>query len=287
MHAPSVAYGVEVGGRYLAPYDNLIHPFFDFILPSFFALSGFLVAGSLLRNDLVSFGALRVIRIFPALMAEVIISALIIGPIFTALPLQAYFTDSRFYVYLLNMVGIVHFKLPGVFLDTPAPEVVNAQLWTVPIELQCYVSLIILALIGFHRRLGLFFLTMAFITVFVMANNAIRGVWLSFDSPPTARILILNFLFGVFFFLLKDKIVISKWLVLAALTIFVVLSYSPVWFYLRSGVHCLCDDRHRADELPSRRSDRGFELFLRSLPLRIPGATSYFSALSPIQNLVV
>src|SRR3954469_20986741 len=52
------------------------------ILALFFALSGFLVTGSLLRcKSLISFLGLRALRLIPALAAETILSAIIIGPL--------------------------------------------------------------------------------------------------------------------------------------------------------------------------------------------------------------
>jgi peptidoglycan/LPS O-acetylase OafA/YrhL len=56
----------------------------------FFALSGFLVAGSPERSKtLLTFLGLRAIRIYPALGVEVVLSALLIGTAVTTLPLPA------------------------------------------------------------------------------------------------------------------------------------------------------------------------------------------------------
>ena len=57
------------------------------ILPMFFALSGFLVAGSLERTRAHQFVVLRALRLIPALAVEVTLSALILGAFFTTLPL--------------------------------------------------------------------------------------------------------------------------------------------------------------------------------------------------------
>ena len=64
------------------------------ILPMFFALSGFLVTGSLMRTNIHHFLALRAIRLVPALAVEVTLSALILGVAFTTMPLREYFTSS-------------------------------------------------------------------------------------------------------------------------------------------------------------------------------------------------
>jgi len=122
-------------------------------VPMFFALSGFLVAGSLVRSaTLVEFLALRVLRIVPALLVEVLLCALILGPALTVLPLPTYFTQRAFFTYFLNIVGDVHFSLPGVFPHNPRPHLVNGALWTVPFEGACYAALAVLAVIGIERH---------------------------------------------------------------------------------------------------------------------------------------
>jgi peptidoglycan/LPS O-acetylase OafA/YrhL len=56
------------------------------LLPIFFALSGFIVAGSLERTPKLSqFLTLRVIRLAPALGVEILLCALILGPLVKAL----------------------------------------------------------------------------------------------------------------------------------------------------------------------------------------------------------
>ena len=103
----------------------------------FFALSGFLVASSLERcKTLFTFLGLRAIRILPALAVEIFISALIIGPLFTTEPAKAYFAAPEFHDYFLNILGDIHYHLPGVFAANPS-DAVNGQLWTVPYEMIC------------------------------------------------------------------------------------------------------------------------------------------------------
>jgi peptidoglycan/LPS O-acetylase OafA/YrhL len=87
-----------------------------FMVPAFFALSGFLVTGSALRlRATAPFLTFRVLRILPALLVEVTLSALILGALFTTLPLKSYFSDPQFFRYFGNIVGLITFHLPGVF----------------------------------------------------------------------------------------------------------------------------------------------------------------------------
>ncbi|MFM9976799.1 MAG: acyltransferase family protein [Sphingomonadaceae bacterium] len=150
LHSVITSYGKAVDVEvWLSP----MRPFERAILPMFFALSGFLVAGSLMRcHTIVAFLGLRVIRIYPALAVEVLLSALILGPLLTTVPLSTYFTATEFWLYLVNVTGHIHYTLPGVFADNPVPRVVNAQLWTVPYELLCYIALSVLAVLGAVRR---------------------------------------------------------------------------------------------------------------------------------------
>lgn len=107
------------------------------ILYAFFGLSGFLVTASAERLGLANFMLNRSLRIFPALMVDIALSAMILGAIFTTLPLGAYYAHPMTHRYLLNMVGAVQLFLPGVF-GSSTVAAVNYSLWTVPFELACY-----------------------------------------------------------------------------------------------------------------------------------------------------
>jgi len=123
----------------------------------FFALSGFLVFASAMRApDIKTFFGNRALRLLPALSVEVALSALILGPLATELPLARYFSDPEFFRYFGNIIGEVAFTLPGVFGQNPWPDMVNANLWTLPPELGCYAFMLLLLATGMTRRARLF-----------------------------------------------------------------------------------------------------------------------------------
>jgi peptidoglycan/LPS O-acetylase OafA/YrhL len=96
--------------------------FFEYALvPMFFVLSGFLVAGSGMRLSTKNFVLNRAARIVPALFADIVFAALLIGPLVTTLPANLYFTGPTFFTYFLNIAGWVHYSLPGVFAGNPSP----------------------------------------------------------------------------------------------------------------------------------------------------------------------
>lgn len=122
------------------------------LVPMFFVLSGFLVTKSVLRLQPRDYLLNRAARIVPALAVDIVLCALVIGPLVTILPLSDYVADPAFRNYFFNIFGWVHYFLPGVFLSNRLAQTVNGSLWTVPYELGCYIVLAGLMAIGFLRR---------------------------------------------------------------------------------------------------------------------------------------
>ena len=137
----------DAAGVTVAGHDKVLGGFLQpgvfALVGMFFALSGFLIAGSALRTGKVGpFLANRCFRILPALTVEVTLSALVLGPFFTTLPLGQYFSDPMLLSYFGNIVGHVALELPGVFQNNPWPSVVNVNLWTLPPEFWCYLIML-------------------------------------------------------------------------------------------------------------------------------------------------
>lgn len=174
------------------------------LVPMFFALSGFLVAGSLGRNPIHRFVTLRAIRIFPALAVEVILSGVVIGALFSVMDPIHYYMSHEFFAYLLNVCGIVHMTLPGVFSHNPSPGYMNGQLWTIPFEFECYAALVALSFtrIVANRKLFLIVVSAAalYYTVLAMTTSPISGL-----THLPGRALVLSFLFGVLLYVFRDK----------------------------------------------------------------------------------
>ncbi|HEY8007482.1 MAG TPA: acyltransferase [Methylocella sp.] len=206
FHSGTVTYGNDFG-----LWEPPLGAFLRAILPMFFVLSGFLVAGSLERSKtLFTFLGLRAIRIYPALAVEVVLSAFLIGATVTALPLAEYFRDSQFWRYLLNMFGDIHYNLPGVFTNNPYAGVVNAQLWTVPVEFLCYAALAALVALGSVQRKFLIPLAALGLAVAHLILRAQMYHWhLPTFGPFSDSLLLVSFLCGVSAYLYRDKIVWS------------------------------------------------------------------------------
>ncbi|WP_208642106.1 acyltransferase family protein [Rhizobium leguminosarum] len=224
IHTARVTYGDD-----LFLWESPFRPVIKSVLPMFFVLSGFLVAGSLERSKtLISFLGNRFIRIYPALAVEVLLAAFILGAIYTEYDLRDYFTDPQFFTYLMNVTGHIHFNLPGVFLDNPDAAMVNGQLWTVPFELECYAVIAALFLLGVvRRRVIALIATPALIIVFGIARYWKHGSdWATMPTTASGNLLICAFLVGVTFYLYKDKVLWDIRIFLAS----VVMILWAYWF---------------------------------------------------------
>ncbi|MDB5250003.1 MAG: acyltransferase [Segetibacter sp.] len=161
----------------------------------FFTISGFLVTQSLFNsNSLKHYLWKRFLRIFPALAIANLV-CIIIGCFVTRLTFRDYLLNVETWSYFFKNTTVVvnQFTLPGVF-DTLKDNSVNASLWTILIEVECYIVLLLTAYIVVIRK-------WLFLTCFVLFQAL--GVYLTVIHPMHIKGLNLNvyFTFGTYFYL--------------------------------------------------------------------------------------
>ncbi len=119
----------------------------------FFVISGLLVTSSYERSpSLKSYAFKRLRRIFPLYLFAVVGAAIVLS-LASTLPVDKYFTDSRFWKYLFwngLTLNFMQKTLPGVFEANPYNASVNDALWTIKNELFFYVCLPLICL-GIHK----------------------------------------------------------------------------------------------------------------------------------------
>lgn len=176
------------------------------LVPMFFAVSGFLVLGSAVRLRATStFLAYRALRIFPALVVEIVLSAFVLGPFLTSLPITDYFQSSELWRYLGNAFGYITYVLPGVFDRNIVPDVVNATLWTLPSELYCYTIIALLMI----TRLAYCKITFSIIFIVITMILAGRHLLTGFSTPQgpyTDHVIVYYFLVGMMFYHWRNTI---------------------------------------------------------------------------------
>ena len=198
----------------------------------FFALSGYLISGSIARTKhIYEFLTLRFVRIFPALVVEVLLSAFVLGLLFTTVPVSDYFQSPLFRLYLHNLWGDVHFLLPGVFDYNPTTWV-NGSLWTIPYELQCYVAITLLWLVGAIRTRTWLLIIVIGYQVAIPLRNLLRGNFIKWDVQLPGRMLVMSFLYGVLIYAYRERIVLRWWMCVVAFIASLALVTSVYTSYL-------------------------------------------------------
>ena len=116
----------------------------------FFIVSGFLITKSWQSDPVIGrFIAKRGLRIMPALLVVVLVSAFIIGPALSTLSASQYFSHGDVYRYLGNIaLNNSQYSLPGVFSGSVYPDAFNAPLWTIAFEVVCYAIILAFGVCG-------------------------------------------------------------------------------------------------------------------------------------------
>ena len=211
-------------GNQIEPLSRATHMKMNFgslAVAGFFAISGFLITQSWQRAPrLGDFSKKRALRIYPGWVVALLFCVLV-APVLR-LPHSLALGDPATYRFfdqlLLHNSGVVK-VLPGAGLP-------DGSTWTIPFEILCYGLVAALGLLGlFRRRVPVLALTVALL---VFINWPSRTLLPTFG--PTVPdfhlpylgwlrclpLFITYFLSGALFFLFRDRIPHSPWLLAAA-----------------------------------------------------------------------
>lgn len=206
---------------------------------TFFLISGILVSASYDRQKSIArFVVLRLARIFPALIACVLVTAFLLYPLFSTRGFNAYEAGSYF-IRNMTLFSGLQWTLPGLFENLPL-RIVNGSLWTLPIELECYLLVMAAGLLGCFRSkwAAVAFWTVAGAAFALVALHGYSGQFFrditvkptgySFYAPPF-------FMLGGLLYVLREKISVNflAGILLLLLYIFNRLSvFGTISFYI-------------------------------------------------------
>jgi peptidoglycan/LPS O-acetylase OafA/YrhL len=191
----------------------------------FFVTSGFLVTGSLLTNkSALKFIYARILRIYPALLAMLLITTIFLGSYFTKLQWADYLVSNVTHWYFLKNISLitgVNFVLPGVFETNPYKGTVNGSLWTMPYEIWMYGTLVLTWLVlqvASELRLRMFKIT---VVVFAL-SSLIAYIAIEPNSNRYYQLIRLFSMFftGAAYYVLQKRVILSPlvfWLAAMAL----------------------------------------------------------------------
>lgn len=244
----SHSYWFTTGSKIADPLVRFTgHSIGEHAVQVFFFLSGILVAQSLLRSrSVLNYAVARVLRIFPALIVCVLLTAFVLGPLFTSGSLLQYFTDKQLPLYLLKTLMLItgSAPLPQLFHDQALPDVVNVSLWTLKYEVLCYIGLGAVGAIGLmNERLRPYTtaLLIALVALVFVGRPKSLDTYTFIDN---LRYFALYFYAGVVAYLLRDHLRISGLILVPLAAAFVALigtrfgelacclclGYATLWF---------------------------------------------------------
>jgi peptidoglycan/LPS O-acetylase OafA/YrhL len=183
----------------------------DTAVGTFFVLSGLLIAASADRSTTQrSFWTKRAMRIGPALWVSVLLTWLVMGPLWTSIDIARYFASDTSFSYLANLVFLPNpYALAGVFEGNPLPGVVNGSLWTLRYEIICYaICAVVMAMPRFRTALVLAGWLASFVLYYV-------GPHLPLWEPAAYHLTALAKLFrffgaGMLVYLLRDRVPLNR-----------------------------------------------------------------------------
>ncbi|MGH3756567.1 acyltransferase family protein [Actinophytocola sp.] len=201
---------------------------------AFMAMSGFFVMKTWERDPhLVRYWVRRALRIMPGLLAVVLVSAFVLGPLVTTRSAGEYFSDSRTWSFVWHNLLLFpqQYDLPGVFADNPYPLAINGSLWCLPVEVLGYAMVTVVGVLGINRRRYLIFLVaVPFAALLVLRVTGVIAL------PDTMLLLLTNpllqymaiYAMGIATWLYRDRIPLSWWGVAAAVVIEFLVYPGPV-----------------------------------------------------------
>ena len=206
-------------------------------LPSFFFLSGLLVAQSLEKSSSWrQFLWKRCLRLYPAACLSIVSSALILGPIVTSWDIKAYFQSPQVYKYLSGCSLVrIYYLLPGVFENSvTGTRGINNSLWSLTLEWKLYAGLLIAWTVNFpFKRFLLFTLILCAAGGGYFFYDAVADITTKITGRhihPFAYVKYVPlFLIGVLCNVYKKTLVIRNYWALAI----------PVFFFISKQFHIL------------------------------------------------
>ena len=205
-------------------------------LYGFFGISGYLIAGSALRNRVGRYLWQRVLRIFPAFWVCLLVTAFAFGAIALAInPLP----HCGYVCYLKLRPGPFSFVYKNSFLKLSQFNVANGKLfladislWSLLFEFLCYLLLAALSFVGVLRHRGWVALIALGIFGALLITTLVPSLNSMFNGhsnyvPMNLMVLSLAFLGGTLIYLYRERVPDSALLTVVCTIAFVATLYLP------------------------------------------------------------
>ena len=264
----------------------------------FFTLSGYLIYNSIFfGRDVKKYLIARCLRIFPGLVAMLVVTTIILGLYLSTVTPSIFFSSTETWHYLFGNAILYdpRYTLPGVFEGNFYPRAVNGSLWTLRFEFTCYLITLGLFLIGSFKRDLYFVLFCLFFLVCYMIYN-IYGIFFDkmqivlFDGSTVAKLFRLYFAFfiGMCYARFARKVSLRAFIV-PILMIICIMSYGlfifPVVFmiFLAYITFYMAFLRHPYISYVKNMPDISYGIYIYAFPIQ-QTLIQFFPLWSPMEN---
>jgi peptidoglycan/LPS O-acetylase OafA/YrhL len=231
----SHAYPISLGPGSVEPLDHVLGMSLGTLaVITFFSISGYFISQSFHnRHSVIEFAAARALRIYPGLLVVLLLTVLVLGPVFTKIDLALYFSDRDTLLYIPRNLRLwrLQYELPGVFSDNAYPGAINGPLWTLAYEVACYTMVAAVGKLGLTLNSTRFarFLA-AYVACYVVALPLVRSSSDHLMILRNIHLLSLPFVIGMTLFQFRHRIPFN----LLTLSVFFtasLISYRSPWFH--------------------------------------------------------
>jgi peptidoglycan/LPS O-acetylase OafA/YrhL len=245
--AHSYALSVQDYRRYepLCRFTRGQMDFGSFAVDLFFVISGFLITQSWQRSKGAGdYLKKRAQRIYPGFLVVVLIGTLLVGPL-GASNLPAYWQtlNLKSFYYVAQFVPPPLPEKPLVFTELVFPNAIDGSLWSIRYEFWCYLMVLGFGLIGLFRwRSVILTLLLLVFTGFMIQTYGHYQILHSHEvrfigAPDYYPRLVTYFLTGMLFYLYRERIPRSSWLLAGAVA---ALLATSLWGHHLELVFPLC-----------------------------------------------
>lgn len=181
----------------------------------FFFASGLFIAKSMEKlKTFSSFFRARFVRIWPPLFAVVTL-CIFVGSIFSTLPPKMYFFNADTWMYYLNAVFVLRSGLPGVFGGNIYGESVNGALWTLPVEVLCYIACFIIYKLKLLEKRKIIFVMGLYLICALIAKHVFTSLGIALLVSALTPCYF--FLLGHLLYVYRDKVLLDERLFIVCL----------------------------------------------------------------------
>ena len=209
---------VIVGHSWVVAGFGLLPGFGDvelgsFAVACFFAISGYLITASRLNTrNVLSFYWRRVLRIYPAFFASLVVVAFVLAPLSSWLAGTGEYSWGDGGSYVLNDLGLMmrQFGIDGTLESVAYPNVWNGSAWTLFYEALCYLGIGLLVSVVPRRWLASVLVAALMVCTAVTVGVQFLGFEPHTSVTHVAR-LAAFFIAGALLYLYRQRVRLSWW----------------------------------------------------------------------------